>query len=70
MNDEKQEKRKIRKNLHNLGVCFDSMVQDAIEVGPLMKCDCCEGYHPIDSFSRNNYISSDGELLCEVCEEL
>lgn len=67
MGFEGSEKRNRANITHNLLVSYDILVEEAKELGPLMRCDFCLEYWPIENFCKKVYVRTGGDLLCVEC---
>lgn len=50
-----------------LNTRFDIMVGVAKEMGPLMCCDWCITYWPVNHYDKKLFTKLGGELICQLC---
>lgn len=64
------EKRMEKKKVNNLIASFDDMVEEAEAMGPMMQCDLCREYWPVDNFDKQSFVHNGGELVCDSCASI
>jgi hypothetical protein len=46
---------------------YNTIIRDAIDLGPLLRCDICTDYWPISNFKKDIFMVTNGTLYCDMC---